>query len=130
MEYAVEGSAANQKFIRALMPSMLKQLGLEKYNHAILIKMSTACNGGLTIPIKTLDSFLILIRPGSIHHIALTLSHELVHVKQVVKGQLKTVKGGHIWMNKFYKNNVKYLDQPWEQDAYARQELIMRRAIE
>jgi hypothetical protein len=26
--------------------------------------------------------------------------------------------------------NVQYLDQPWEQDAFARQEIIFRKAIE
>jgi hypothetical protein len=33
-------------------------------------------------------------------------------------------------MGRRYTKKTRYLDQPWEQDAFARQEIIVRRAIE
>jgi hypothetical protein len=33
-------------------------------------------------------------------------------------------------MGRRYTKKTSYLDQPWEQDAFARQEMLMRRAIE
>ena len=61
----------------------------------------------------------------------ITLAHEMVHVRQMAKGTLKSVaKGYSTWNGKLYNSKkTKYLDQPWEQDAFAKQELIFRRAI-
>jgi hypothetical protein len=54
----------------------------------------------------------------------------MVHVKQIAKGKLKTVKGINFWNGKKYSNKTKYLDQPWEIEAFSKQELIFRRAID
>jgi len=58
-----------------------------------------------------------------------TLAHEMVHVRQMAKGILKSVAKGQIWNGKLFTKKTKYLDQPWEQDAFAKQELVFRRAI-
>jgi len=54
------------------------------------------------------------------------LSHEMVHVKQFVRGQYKQeIKRGlpvHYWMGKQVK--AKYYDQPWEQDAWSRERIL------
>jgi hypothetical protein len=64
-------------------------------------------------------------------NMATTLAHEMVHVRQLAKGQLKYLaKQNRIWMGRRYTKKTRYLDQPWEQDAFARQEIIVRRAIE
>jgi hypothetical protein len=48
----------------------------------------------------------------------------------LAKGQLKYLtKQNRIWMGRHYTKKTRYLDQPWEQDAFARQEIIVRRAI-
>jgi len=54
----------------------------------------------------------------------------MVHVKQFAKGQLRTEGQVRYWNGKRYRKNTKYLDQPWEQEAFARQEILFRRAIE
>jgi len=55
----------------------------------------------------------------------------MVHVKQLAKGTLKPLGSGvNIWAGKKYSKKTKYLDMPWELDAFARQEIILRRAIE
>jgi hypothetical protein len=59
-----------------------------------------------------------------------TLAHELTHVSQFAKGTLQMTPQGKRWKGKYYGRKVPYLDQPWEIQAFAKQEIIMRRAIE
>jgi hypothetical protein len=55
----------------------------------------------------------------------------MVHVKQMAKGILKSTKNGaQIWAGKKYSKRIKYLDRPWEIEAFSKQELILRRAFE
>jgi len=86
---------------------------------------------------EIVDCYLVLIKPAkrltkaSLLNMALTLAHEMVHVRQLAKGQMKFLpKNGRVWMGKTYSKKTKYLDQPWELDAFARQEIVLRRAIE
>jgi hypothetical protein len=55
-----------------------------------------------------------------------TLAHEMVHVKQMVKGQYRieeTAKGArHFWMGKQVKKD--YYEQPWELEAWAKERLL------
>lgn len=53
-----------------------------------------------------------------------TLAHEMVHVKQIAKGQYKGIisKNGKLhrcWMGKIV--NAKYMDRPWEKEAFGRE---------
>lgn len=55
-----------------------------------------------------------------------TILHEMVHVKQYAKGELKErYKTGHkqYWKDKDY-TEASYLDQPWEKEAYKLQETL------
>jgi hypothetical protein len=54
----------------------------------------------------------------------------MVHVRQMALGILRVVDGKNYWKGKRYTKRTKYLDQPWEQDAFARQEIIFRKSIE
>ena len=68
MEFKVEAAShLRRKFLTAIMPSMIEQLGLTNSKKAVVVK---------------------------------------------------------------YGKKTKYLDMPWELDAFARQEIILRRAIE
>lgn len=131
MEYAVEGTPKKAEFVRALMPSIIRQLGLTKSRKAVLVRIAKECEGmGMTVPLDGLDSYVIVIKPMKLKDVGLTLAHEMVHVRQMARGTLQTVKGVNYWCGKKYTKRTKYLDQPWEQDAFARQEIIFRKAIE
>jgi hypothetical protein len=60
------------------------------------------------------------------------LAHEMVHIKQFVLGQLKikphNKRYGYFWLGKLTKN--KYLDRPWEIEAYSKESLLMHKAFE
>ena len=76
--------------------------------------------------------FLIEIHPGlGAPTILSVLAHEMVHVKQLAKGVLKTRKtGSFIWAGKRYSKKTEYLSMPWEIEAFSKQELILRRAFQ
>ena len=140
MEHACEGPAKAREFLNSLMPSMISQLGLTRSRRAVLVKITQEIPEGLdgaTLHIDVADCYLVLIkRPRQLTKLALlnmatTLAHEMVHVRQLAKGQLKYLtKQNRLWMGRRYTKKTRYLDQPWEQDAFARQEIIVRRAIE
>ena len=135
MEIEVEGSARSKKFVEAMLPSMVRQLGLEKSRKALLIRVANECEGdteGMTIDLsKWTGAYLVIIKPRrNLVQLGLTLAHEMVHVKQLAKGLLKQKRSGHTWMGKMYSKKTPYLQMPWEIEAYSKQELILRRAFE
>ena len=133
MDIRVEArSPKKKKFIEAILPSIVTQLGLNNSRKSVFIKLEQDCEGmGYTVPIDVLDSYVVIIKPSlSIKDIGLTLAHEMVHVRQMAKGILKVENGVSYWRGKKYSKKTKYLDMPWEQDAFSKQELIFRRAVE
>ena len=134
MEIKVEGSRRNKKFVEALLPSMLRQLKIENCSKALLIRIADECenNQGLTLDLSAATgAYLVVIKPNrNLLQLGLTLAHEMVHVKQLAKGILKQKRIGHTWVGKMYGRNTPYLDQPWEIEAFSKQELILRRAFE
>ena len=135
MEIKVEGSRRNRKFVEALLPSMITQLNLDNCRKGLLIRIYNECedNQGITLDLTDLTGcYLVVIKPDrNLKEMGLTLAHELVHVKQMAKGTLKTTKNGnHLWAGKKYSKKMAYLNMPWEVEAFSRQELILRRAFE
>jgi hypothetical protein len=135
MEFKVEGSRRNKKFVEAMLPSMFKQLKLENSTKAVVIRVADECgdNKGITVDLsEATGCYMVVIKPDrNLKEIGLTLAHELVHVKQLAKGTLKNRKSGsYIWAGKRYSKNTAYLSMPWEIEAFSKQELILRRAFE
>jgi len=130
MEFMVEArSTKTRKFFEAILPSMIEQLNLQNSRKLLMVKVDSIPSQGVTIPMEGLDTYLVVINKQDITQMGLTLAHEMVHVKQMAKGILKSHAKGNKWNGKLYSKKTKYLDQPWEQDAFAKQELIFRRAI-
>jgi len=135
MEFKVEGSRRNSKFIEAILPSMIGQLKLENSTKAVVIRVADECgdNSGITLDLShATGCYMVVIKPHRrLKEIGLTLAHEMVHVKQMAKGILKSTKqGAHLWAGKKYSKKTEYLNRPWEIEAFSKQELILRRAIE
>ena len=92
---------------------------------------------GSTMHIEIADCYLVLIKQParvtkkSLSALGITLAHEMVHVNQLAKGILKFLPNqARIWKGKKYTKKTSYLNQPWELDAFAKQEIIFRRVIE
>ena len=135
MEVLIDGSKRNKAFISAILPSMLEQLGLTRSRKTLYIRVANEGadhNDGETHCFDMIDSYVILLKPTrQLEKLGVTLAHELVHVRQLAKGILKSLGNGkRMWAGKVYGKKTKYLDMPWEIDAYAQQELVFRRAID
>ena len=132
MELNVEAGPKTKRYIEALVPSMLTQLGLDKNRKLLMIKMDSELEEmGTTIPMAGIDTYLVVLKPTrNLYALGVTLAHELVHVRQIARGILQMMPKGKKWKGKYYGRNVAYLQQPWELDAFARQEIVFRRAIE
>ena len=124
MEIEVEGSARSKKFVEAMLPSMVRQLGLEKSRKALLIRVKNETEGdeGITIDLsKWTGAYLVILKPKrNLVQLGLTLAHEMVHVKQLAKGTLKQKRNGHTWLGKMYGKKTPYLQMPWEIEAYSK----------
>ena len=132
MEYHIEAGAKTRQYIEAVLPSMLTQLGLDRSRRLLVIKVDPdLAEMGTTIPLMGINTMLVVLKPNrNWVTLGVTLAHELTHVAQFAKGYLKPTAKGTMWKGKLYKRNHPYLDQPWEIQAFARQEIIFRRAIE
>jgi len=132
MEFHVEAGPKTRRFIEAVLPSMLTQLGLNSSRKFLMIKVDRELTDhGTTVPMTGIDTVLVVLKPKRNRlELGVTLAHELVHVRQLAKGILKITPRGKKWRGKFYSRRTPYLDQPWEQEAFARQEIIFRRAID
>jgi hypothetical protein len=48
-----------------------------------------------------------------------TLTHEMTHLKQYARGELKPLNDGRTqWKRKIYSENTSYEDSPWEKEAF------------
>jgi len=132
MQFHVEAGPKTRRFIEAVLPSMLTQLGLNSSRRLLMIKTDRELTDhGTTIPMAGIDTILVVLKPRrNLIELGVTLAHELVHVRQLAKGILQMTPRGKKWRGKFYSRRTPYLDQPWEQEAFARQEIIFRRAID
>lgn len=122
-----------KQYVEALMPRLIKQLKLERSRKFVLIEVArniTPGAYGSTTNLPGLDSYVIALKPQKWEELGTTLAHEMVHVKQFAKGHFQIVDGKHYWKGKHITKRVKYLDQPWEVEAFSRQEILFRKAAE
>jgi len=60
-----------------------------------------------------------------------TLAHEMVHVWQYATGKLRLYQDGrHRYNGKIYSSNTKYLERPWEGEAYELEQVLVKRWLE
>ena len=132
MEFHVEAGPKTKQLIENILPHMLDQLGLANCKKLLMIKMDRELEDmGATVPLLGIDTYLVVIKPTrDFHVLGSTLAHELVHVRQLVRGTLKITSRGRTWQGKFYSKKTPYLQQPWEIQAFAQQEILFRRAID
>ena len=71
-------------------------------------------------------------------HMFSALAHEMVHVKQMAKGEIKdkklkfksdTYKYVTVWRGKTYANDLLYWDHPWEIEAYGLQDSLVAKFL-
>jgi hypothetical protein len=132
MEVYIEGRTRACNYVKSLVPSMLEQLKLTRSRKLLHIILDPDIEElGSTFPLDGLDTYLVVLKPvKDLQALGATLAHELTHVAQFAKGTLQLRPRGKVWKGRYYGRRVPYLDQPWEIQAFAKQEILFRRAIE
>lgn len=67
---------------------------------------------------------MILDSALDMERLLITIAHEMVHVKQYARGQVKDSKNrkARYWLGK--KVKAEYFDQPWEIEAYSKERVL------
>jgi len=133
MEFDVQiKSEVRKDLIEKVIPFYAKQLNVKDFNYTIIVKNNKILrkehqfngqvyySGYRELTIE-LDSYLKLPR------LLITLAHEMVHVKQMVRGQyqLRKARNGRImqgWCGKRVKAD--YFNRPWEIEAFKREGIL------
>lgn len=100
--------------------------GLQIYS----IKNLVTCDdtNGQVVPFGQKNIIMQLNSSLNLSQLLYTLAHEMVHVKQIAKGQYKSKKskGGKLlptWMGKVVETN--YINRPWEVEAFKREGILV-----
>ena len=120
---------AKRADILAAAQFFLSRFKLQKYNCTVFLEfryLHTFMTGNLAQVEKQGDNYKIVIDAGIYNDIALsTIAHEMVHVKQYIRGQLSVDKKGfQLWNGKRINGDMPYHKLPWEVEAMQK-EIIM-----
>ena len=121
--------SASKSLIENASKFLAKELNLSNSKYTLLVvtergmAKETGVRGavvklGPKVLSMTIDSGLDTER------LIITLAHEMVHVKQYARGQVKPSRSfkTHYWMGKNVRKN--YYDQPWEVEAYSKERVL------
>lgn len=135
MEYTVRSkSPAVRAFVESTCRFLAQELKIAKsaWNLEIQMVKNLRTREGMRGSMVNLGGKYILMEIDStlsFEALIDTIAHEMVHVKQTVKGQYRVeMKGRTVhryWRGK--KVQADYYDQPWEKEAWSREKLLASR---
>jgi hypothetical protein len=134
MEIKVFGrSKERREIIEKVSKFYLSQLNLDGFKHRVVISLiphvcrDSNSNGYF---LKVCDGLYQVVLDSRLEmtQCLRTLAHELVHVKQSARGHYQTKisrngKEKRYWLGKHVV--AKYEDQPWEREAFRREEELL-----
>lgn len=120
-----------KKYLEMITTSVLKELKLTRSRKTLLIMLGDdAEHMGSTVKLGDII-FVALNSNQTLFELGKTLAHELVHVKQFALGLLRHGKRGvTFWRGVKFGAKTPYLQRPWELQAFAKQEILLRLALE
>ena len=125
MEYFLVGRHKNTKVVDQYVANMLVSLKLHRLrSKSLIIKFETVLDGecmGLCYGDKNVAQVEIARKSNGDNLSFLeqmqTLAHELVHVRQYIRGELSYNSSGEFQWKKRSAGGYKYENQPWEKEA-------------
>jgi len=128
-------NSGTKEFIGTVVKFFEKELKLtnSKFKLDVYTKYNMSaeegCRGSVTLVgpkylIMLIDSKLDMER------LVLTIAHEMVHVKQYARGQIKEIRGRKTkyWMGKKVRKG--YFEQPWEIEAFSKERILANKIFE
>lgn len=130
-------SGDKKNFVESVILFLVKTLKLEKskFNLSVYTISNFAKEQqmrGAIANIADKELLMFLDSRLKIEELFYTIAHEMVHVKQYAKGQLKTYKkrngkNGFKWLGKCYETD--YLDSPWEIEAFSKERILANKIL-
>lgn len=134
MEIEIVTTSVKRKLTLELATKFLrKELKLEKSKYALTVYNAPGLRkreGFNGICSKMGEREITIIVDGGLGESELIqcIAHEMVHAKQIAKGQLQLdTKNRQLWLGQ--RVNKEYHERPWEQEAFARERILAYRAL-
>jgi len=134
MEIEIVTSSVKRKLTLDLATRFLrKELKLEKSRYALTIYNSPGLRkreGFNGICSKLGERDIVIMVDGGLgeNDLIQCIAHEMVHAKQIAKGQLQLdTKNRQTWLGQCV--NKEYHERPWEQEAFARERILAYRTL-
>ena len=115
------GKLYQRKYVESLSYFCLKILMPRKNNLEIYINLKTLNEDayGYCLAVDNNEYELEIDKNLSLRKLLTTVAHELVHVKQYAR---KELKGDYVWLGRTYApKKTDYWDRPWEIEAHGRE---------
>ena len=130
MDIRVAGrKSGTTELLKMASKFLAKELKLENSRYTLLIatERGMAKNEGFRGTVHKIGPKCLAMMIDSsldLEKLLITLSHEMVHVKQYAKGQVKASKSckTHYWMGKNVRKS--YYEQPWEIEAFTKERVL------
>lgn len=76
--------------------------------------------------VKAREFHMELNNTSNIEDLLKTVCHEMVHVKQMARGQYRQIASGSFWYKKSLEefDHLDYQDKPWEEEAFGLEEVL------
>lgn len=136
--YVYSSIPERREFITKCATFFVNELKLQKskYSLSIICKKSLRTQSGVIGLVSKVDKNEIAMAIDnklSFEKFLLVLAHEMVHVKQIAKGQYTSdysTRGNfrQYWCGTRIKAD--YLDRPWEIEAYRREEELVSKLLD
>jgi Zn-dependent peptidase ImmA (M78 family) len=135
MDIQVVGrKSATKEVIEKSAKLFAKELNLDnsKYTLLIMTERGMAKNDGMRGVVQKIGPKVIsmIIDTGlDLERLIITLAHEMVHVKQYARGQVKPSKSRktQYWMGKHVRKS--YYEQPWEIEAFSKERVLANKVF-
>ena len=111
-----------------------KELNLTKSKYTLLImtERGMAKNDGMRGVVSKIGPkclSMIIDSDLCLERLIITLAHEMVHVKQYARGQVKPSRSckTQYWMGKHVRKS--YYEQPWEVEAFSKERVLANKVF-
>ena len=132
MNVYIEGRVRNKKLVHNYVDILLHILKIDRLNRDLEIKFVTECDGQ-ALGYCWGDSDEVTIQISRMHYnrklsfieMMKSLTHEMVHARQIFRKQL-TNNGVHRTWNGQSADHYSYEESPWEKEAYELEEKLFK----
>ena len=116
----IGGSKSQKKHTQGMVEFCANKLMPRLYNLDITVRLCKPKGAlGYCLELEDKRTFELEIdRTQPLRQLLETVAHEMVHVKQFARGELDSKYKGMRWKTAHITDDVKYMDLPWEKEAY------------